>query len=82
MACGSRPNDFAGFGPGHRFWQPKSYTFHIYGEKKLREKLNYIHLIPVRAGLVTHAVDWAQSSARWYIRYQTVGVPSTWIECG
>jgi putative transposase len=75
------PNYFAGFGPGDRFWQAKSYTFHIYREAKLREKLNYIHLNPVRAGLATKAEDWSWSSARWYHRHQTVGVPITWVEC-
>ena len=45
-------NYFSGFGPGERFWQPKSYIFHIHSERKLREKLDYMHLKPVRAGLV------------------------------
>ena len=28
--------------------------------------INYIHLNPVRRGLVERAEDWAWSSARWY----------------
>lgn len=75
------PNYFARFGPGDRFWQPKSYTFHIYSERKLEEKLQYVHLNPVRAGLVSQAVDWRWSSARWYERRQSVGVPISWVEC-
>jgi putative transposase len=74
------PHYFAGFGPGDRFWQPKSYTFHVYTERKLRQKLSYMHLNPVRAGLVQKAEDWLWSSARWYIHRQTVGVPITWID--
>lgn len=75
------PHYFTGFGPGDRFWQPKSYTFHIYSSAKLHEKLNYIHLNPVRAGLVTRAEDWAWSSARWYLSRRSVGVPISWVEC-
>lgn len=74
------PHYFSGFGPGDRFWQPKSYTFHVYSKRKLREKLNYMHLNPVRAGLVAKAEDWRWSSARWYLRWQTVGVPIAWVE--
>ena len=65
------PNYFAEFGAGDRFWQPKSYTFHICTERKLQETLDYIHLNPVRAGLVAK-----------YLRRQSVGVLITWIECG
>ena len=73
-------NYFAGCGAGERFWQPKSYVFHIYSERKLLEKLDYMHLNPVRAKLVERAEDWRWSSARWYVRRQTVGVPIWWPE--
>jgi putative transposase len=73
-------NYFAGFGAGERFWQPKSYVFHVYSERKLREKLDYMHLNPVKAGLVDRAEDWRWSSARWYTRRKTVGVPISWID--
>ena len=74
------PNYFDGFGPGDRFWQAKSYIFHIHSERKLLEKLDYMHLNPVRAGLVARAEDWRWSSARWYLKHQTVGVPIEWVE--
>ena len=48
---------------GDRFWQPKYYAFSIYSNRKLEEKLDYIHLNPVRAGLVSKAIDWPWSSA-------------------
>ena len=73
-------NYFSGFGSGERFWQPKSYVFHVYSERKLREQLDYLHLNPVRAGLVQHAEEWKWSSARWYLCHQTVGVPIEWPE--
>ncbi len=57
-------NYFSGFGEGDKFWQPKYYSFSIYERAKLEEKLNDMHLNPVRAGLVERAVDWPWSSAR------------------
>ena len=61
------------------FWQPKYYSFEIYTEQKLLEKLTYMHLNPVRAGLVKKAVDWKWSSARHYELGQSVGVPIGWV---
>ena len=74
------PQYFAGFGPGDKFWQPKSYVFQVYRERKILQKLNDMHENPVRAGLVQKAVDWRWSSARWYILHRSVGVPLHWIE--
>jgi putative transposase len=74
------PNYAADFGEGKRFWQAKYYPFEIYSRKKIEEKLTYMHLNPVRAGLVERAIDWPWSSARWYERGQSVGVPIQWIE--
>ena len=62
------------------FWQPKYYSFEIYSREKMEEKLNYMHLNPVRAGLVERAIDWKWSSARWYESMRTVGVPIEWVE--
>jgi putative transposase len=39
------------------FWQPKYYPFNLYSATKAREKLDYMHFNPVRAGLVYRAVD-------------------------
>ena len=63
-----------------RFWTPKYYAFEIYSQKKLEEKLAYMHLNPVRAGLVQQAVDWKWSSARWYEQRRSVGVPLSWVD--
>ena len=56
-------------------WQPKYHSFNVFSEKKIEEKLDYMHLNPVRAGLVERAVDWTWSSARWYLQGKQVGVP-------
>ena len=62
------------------FWQRKYYAFEIYSRAKLEEKLTYMHLNPVRAGLVERTIDWPWSSARWYECGKTVGLPIQWVE--
>ena len=64
---------------GDRFWQPKYYAFAIFTRAKLEEKLSYMHLNPVRAGLVARGMDWPWSSARWYESSRSVGVPIAWV---
>jgi len=39
-------------------------VFEIYGEDTMMQKVNYIHMNPVRAGLVEHPNDYLYSSAR------------------
>jgi len=56
-------------------WQSRYYPFNVFSEKKLAEKLDYMHLNPVRRGLVIRAVDWKWSSARWHLLGKTVGIP-------
>lgn len=56
-------------------WQARYYPFNVFTEKKLIEKLDYMHLNPVRRGLVDRAVDWKWSSARWYLLRRPVGIP-------
>jgi putative transposase len=70
---------FEGLAMGDRFWQPKYYSFSIFTRRKLEEKLTYMHLNPVRAGLVSRATDWAWSASRWYEWGRTVGVPLAWV---
>lgn len=62
-------------GLGDRFWQSKYYAFEIYEQRTLEQKIQYMHQNPVRRGLVLRPADWKWSSARWYERKQTVGVP-------
>ena len=61
------------------FWQPKYYPFSVYSTKKAKEKLDYMHMNPVRAGLVQHACDWQWSSARYCEQARSVGVPLGWV---
>jgi putative transposase len=61
------------------FWQPKYYPFNLFSRRKAVEKLDYMHLNPVRAGLVARPSDWRWSSAAYYERGDDVGVPLEWI---
>src|SRR5262245_58535850 len=61
-------------------WIHRYYPFPIYTEKKLIEKLKYMHMNPVRAGLVQRTIDWPWSSARDYELGEDVGVPITWVD--
>ena len=60
-------------------WTDGQHDFNIYTEGKLREKLEYMHLNPVRRRLVERAVDWRWSSARYYELGQSVGIDIEWI---
>ena len=49
-----------------RFWQPRFYDFNVWSAKKVREKLEYMHLNPVTRKLVAHPKDWPWSSWSFY----------------
>ncbi|QDT38695.1 REP-associated tyrosine transposase [Stratiformator vulcanicus] len=59
-------------------WQARYYDFNVLNIAKAEEKLNYMHLNPVRAGLVDRATDWRWSSVGWYELGRSVGVPIGW----
>ena len=40
------------------FWQARHYDFNAWSERKRIEKLDYMHLNPVKRGLVAHPEDW------------------------
>lgn len=48
-------------GPEH-LWQRRFYDFNVWSAKKLREKLQYMHLNPVKRALVSHPKDSPWSS--------------------
>ena len=54
----------------HRYslWQHDSDVFSVTSESTFMQKVNYIHLNPVRAGLVEQAIDYRWSSARFWNR--------------
>ncbi len=50
----------------YQVWQEGSHPEAIFTEKFARQKIDYIHVNPIRAGLVTRADEWSYSSARAY----------------
>jgi putative transposase len=55
-------------------WQAGYYSFNIYSDRKMREKLEYMHANPVRAGLVARPAEWRFSSAAFYASGVDVGI--------
>ena len=51
----------------HQFWQYGNHAEEIYTPKFMWSKLDYIHMNPVRAGIVEKASDYIYSSASNYV---------------
>jgi len=51
----------------YQVWQEGSHPEAIFTEKFAQQKLDYIHLNPIRAGLVKTADEWPYSSVRAYL---------------
>jgi putative transposase len=49
-----------------QFWQRRFHDFNVWSSKKRIEKLEYMHLNPVKRKLVGHPKDWAWSSYAAY----------------
>jgi putative transposase len=63
-----------------RFWQEgPGYDRNLTTPSVIEAAIEYIHMNPVRRGLVKRAVDWKWSSASWYLldpaRQQLPGLP-------
>jgi putative transposase len=48
------------------FWQPRFYDFNVWSQSKFVEKLQYMHMNPIKGKLVTHPKDWPWSSFSFY----------------
>jgi putative transposase len=55
-----------GLGGGEPFWMARYYDFNVWSGVKVEEKLGYMHLNPVKRGLVDREIDWEWSSAGFY----------------
>jgi hypothetical protein len=53
-------------GRDYQLWQEGSHPQQIQGDEMMRQKLDYVHLNPVKRGYVDEAVHWRYSSARNY----------------
>jgi putative transposase len=49
-----------------QFWQSRFYDFNVWSQKKKVEKLQYMHMNPVKRGLVGHPKNWPWSSFSFY----------------
>jgi len=67
----------AGAGAGTRVWDETFHPEQIYTEQFFKQKLDYMHDDPVRAGSVDDPCDWRHSSARFYYRELPSAVPIT-----
>src|SRR6266705_2084914 len=56
-------------------WQKDPSVIDLWSPKFVRQKLNYLHLNPVRAGLCKHSADWKWSSYRAYLPHRAGDVP-------
>ena len=54
------------FSSKHQVWQEGYHPQQIISEEMLRQKVEYLHHNPVRAGLAEKPEDWLYSSARNY----------------
>lgn len=59
----------------HSVWQKESAVIDLWSHKFARQKLNYIHQNPVRAGLCKHPAEWHWSSYRAYYPHEKGSVP-------
>lgn len=56
----------SGDGSLPRFWQRRFYDFNVWSLKKRVEKLQYMHMNPLKRKLVNHPKDWPWSSHSFY----------------
>jgi len=59
----------------HAVWQKDFSSIDLWSPRFIRQKLNYIHLNPVRTGLCNHPAEWKWSSYRAYLPHEPGTVP-------
>lgn len=62
-------------GQTHAVWMREFSAIDVWSTKFIRQKLNYTHLNPVRAGLSDHPAKWRWSSYRAYLPHEPGDVP-------
>ncbi len=51
----------------YQLWTHENHAGYLISPNFMREKIDYLHNNPVRAGLVEKPEDYLYSSARWYV---------------
>lgn len=59
----------------YSLWQQEKNVFSVFSEGMFMQKVNYIHMNPVRAGLVERTIDYRWSSARAWQRQELDNEP-------
>ncbi|MFN6963979.1 MAG: REP-associated tyrosine transposase [Pyrinomonadaceae bacterium] len=59
----------------HSVWQHHADSIEIFGEDTFRQKVEYLHMNPVRAGLASRPVEYRYSSARRWAGHPTEAEP-------
>jgi putative transposase len=62
-------------GQTHALWLQDFSAIDVWSHKFIRQKLHYIHLNPVRAGLCDHPAKWRWSSYQAYMPHEAASVP-------
>src|SRR2546425_11405482 len=62
-------------GQTHAVWMKEFSAIDIWSHKFIRQKLHYIHMNPVRAGLCDHPAKWRWSSYHAYLPHEPGSVP-------
>jgi putative transposase len=62
-------------GHTHSVWQKDFSAIDLWSPRFIRQKLHYIHMNPVRAGLCKHPAEWKWSSYRAYLPHEPGTVP-------
>ena len=62
-------------GQTHAVWMKEFSAVDIWSRKFIRQKLHYIHMNPVRAGLCDHPAKWRWSSYHAYLPHEAASVP-------
>ncbi len=62
-------------GQTHAVWMREFSAVDIWSPKFVRQKLHYIHMNPVRAGLCDHPAKWRWSSYHAYLPHEAGSVP-------
>jgi putative transposase len=76
----TQPSKTSQDGAPQPFWLPRYFDLNVWTEKKLIEKLRYMHRNPVKRGLVERPEDWGWSSFRHYMFAEVgpVEIESQW----
>ncbi len=67
-------------GKDHSFWETRFYDFNVRTKKKKVEKLVYMHMNPVKRGLVDQPDDWIWSSYSFYQEKGKILIPIDRVE--